>query len=550
MADIEEAERQIAKKAPSLTSITDVKPTSSAQILADLGADENAILDLDFLNSLSEEKKEKLVEAMSREGSVTRYPDAATEGLTVTDSVRPPPADLSNQDSINQVMTGAITGEPGQPLPRFARQGLQDVANIRKREQLGLEQQAKGEFKAQQAESRKNVAVAAVHQTRAERQARNAQDIAARETIRRGSQQTAIDDIAAANQMVTNFEIDPRRFYKEGYAAIGSTIAVALGAFGAGLTGGPNTALQIIDSAVNRDIAAQRAQLDVLKFGVTQKQNAYSRLMSQHNDFRKVEQLMYEQVDTALLMEIDKTISAYTGLIDAGNLEALKGAVKVRQANRNNNYAAQVLDFRMKLFTEQNRVEAARQARQATKLAAADKPQGFKNADTRVKIKAGLLAKGLLQKIEAGYKKNAEGMGEGVFSKRWFSYSSLWGAFEKLAPFQTERELIMDMTMELSQQMVYQKSGTAARPEEFDREWDKMAGYTDNWDTIMNYLGNVATMVDNNHRAIYPTLDTDEKKYWDATGLSEKQIDVGEFQFNRADDMAAEKERIRKSLLK
>ena len=538
------------QKEPSLASITDVKPTTSAQILADLGADQNDIYDAEFLNTLSEEQKEALVKAGADAGLIEQYTDADSEALPVTAGVRPPPADLSNQASINDIMAGAITGEPGQPLPRFARQGLGDIKTIRRNEQLGLEKQAIGEFAAQEAESRKNVAVAAVHQTRAERQARNAKDIATREDIRRGSQQTAIDDIAAANKMVTNFEIDPRRFYKEGYNAIGSAIAVALGAFGSSLTGGPNSALQIIDSAVGRDIAAQRAQLDVLKFGVNQKTNAYSRLMSLHNDRRKVEQLMYEQVDTALLMQIDKTKSAYQGLIDAGNLEALEGAVKVRQANRNNNYAAQVLDFRMKLFTEQNRVEAARQARQTAKLAAADKPQGFKNADTRVKIKAGLMAKGLLRKIEAGYKKNAEGMGEGVFSKKWFSYSAPWGLFEKVAPWQTDRELIMDMTMELSQQMVYQKSGVAARPEEFDREWDKMAGYTDNWETIMNYLGNVGIMVDNNHRAIYPTLNTDEKKYWDATGLSDKEITSGEFQFERGADQAAEEKRLLESLSK
>ena len=54
-------------------------------------------------------------------------------------------------------------------------------------------------------------------------------------------------------------QIDPNHLWKErGVGAqIGAAIAMGLGAFGAALTGGPNTAQQIIDKAMDRDLESQ-----------------------------------------------------------------------------------------------------------------------------------------------------------------------------------------------------------------------------------------------------------------------------------------------------
>lgn len=63
---------------------------------------------------------------------------------------------------------------------------------------------------------------------------------------------------------VANQKIDPKRIFSgDGgtFRAIMSTIGVALGTFGSGMSGGPNYALQIVNSSIDRDIAAQQENL-------------------------------------------------------------------------------------------------------------------------------------------------------------------------------------------------------------------------------------------------------------------------------------------------
>jgi hypothetical protein len=86
-----------------------------------------------------------------------------------------------------------------------------------------------------------------------------------------GEEQAKVD-AAAANVQETmgryrtemgklaEMRVDPQRRYKGG-AKIGAAIAMALGAYGAALARGPNTAMQIIQSEIDRDIKAQEAAI-------------------------------------------------------------------------------------------------------------------------------------------------------------------------------------------------------------------------------------------------------------------------------------------------
>jgi hypothetical protein len=81
---------------------------------------------------------------------------------------------------------------------------------------------------------------------------------------------------------VANQKVDPNRLFsgRAGTgAAIASTISVALGAFGASLTGGPNYALQIVNSAIQRDVDAQ---MDSLQRRGANADNAMSNFMRAH----------------------------------------------------------------------------------------------------------------------------------------------------------------------------------------------------------------------------------------------------------------------------
>jgi hypothetical protein len=59
---------------------------------------------------------------------------------------------------------------------------------------------------------------------------------------------------------LAEMRVDPQRRYKGG-AKIGAAIAMALGAYGAALARGPNTAMKIIQGEIDRDIKAQEAAI-------------------------------------------------------------------------------------------------------------------------------------------------------------------------------------------------------------------------------------------------------------------------------------------------
>jgi len=92
----------------------------------------------------------------------------------------------------------------------------------------------------------------------------------ARDKSRRdAAQQQVADRISAfedATKKANSAQIDPDRWYRDSSGSkvgrhLGAGVAMALGAFGAAFTKGPNYAMQIINDAVDRDLMAQRADI-------------------------------------------------------------------------------------------------------------------------------------------------------------------------------------------------------------------------------------------------------------------------------------------------
>lgn len=85
---------------------------------------------------------------------------------------------------------------------------------------------------------------------------------------------------------VREMKIDPDRFYKRlgTGGTILAAIAGAMGTFGATLGGGQNAALAIINNAIDRDIEAQRSEIQSKKDGVVLDQNALARMQSVYQD--------------------------------------------------------------------------------------------------------------------------------------------------------------------------------------------------------------------------------------------------------------------------
>jgi hypothetical protein len=67
-------------------------------------------------------------------------------------------------------------------------------------------------------------------------------------------------ELQREDQAVANLQVDPNRLFrgeKGAVTAIGSALAVALGTFGSGISRTPNYALQMVQGAIDRDVASQ-----------------------------------------------------------------------------------------------------------------------------------------------------------------------------------------------------------------------------------------------------------------------------------------------------
>ena len=152
--------------------------------------------------------------------------------------------------------------------------------------------------------------------------------------LRAEAKETAQREIDDAVSEVVNFKIDPKRFYKNTWTALGAAIAAGLGEFGSKLAGGPNTALAIINRAVDQDIDAQKTELQNLKYGATAAGNAYKRLLDRHGDAEKAERLARAQALTMVEMKLGEIADRHKVPLQASRIGRLiSGIEKQRIAN-------------------------------------------------------------------------------------------------------------------------------------------------------------------------------------------------------------------------
>ena len=87
---------------------------------------------------------------------------------------------------------------------------------------------------------------------------------------RKAAADTARTTLDTARDQLTNTKIDVDAAYGGTSGRIFSAIAVAMGAFGASMTGGPNYAMQIVDARINREIDAQKSEIEKKKGKVSE----------------------------------------------------------------------------------------------------------------------------------------------------------------------------------------------------------------------------------------------------------------------------------------
>jgi len=83
-----------------------------------------------------------------------------------------------------------------------------------------------------------------------------------------------------------NSKIDPNRAFSSTGSKVAAAIAIALGSFAQGMSRGqmPNSALQIIEGAIKRDIDAQKTEMQKKKDVLLNRNNIYARMMARFNN--------------------------------------------------------------------------------------------------------------------------------------------------------------------------------------------------------------------------------------------------------------------------
>lgn len=170
--------------------------------------------------------------------------------------------------------TVAVPLNPLERLQDFQVRALGTQEERLKAERAALEgtagQRRTGQAAALEAEAKALEA----EQQQAEAEAEGAQeeeDLArAQVAARRRATDAAALAYADAQKKLDSSTIDVEKAYGGTAGRLFAGLAVALGSFGASLTGGPNYAMQVVNDRINRELDAQRTELEKAKGRVTE----------------------------------------------------------------------------------------------------------------------------------------------------------------------------------------------------------------------------------------------------------------------------------------
>lgn len=143
----------------------------------------------------------------------------------------------------------------------------------------------------------------------------------------------------AAEEAVANTKIDPRgSFGKSAGNTIASALAMGLGAFASSITGTPNYAMQLIESAIQRDIDAQKENL--------MGKRRYAQYLKGNMDLSDMEKRRLDEFDAKMYIQKATSIQNMLKVNTAGakNKEVLaKAADMDMQLQGNKMKAAQII---------------------------------------------------------------------------------------------------------------------------------------------------------------------------------------------------------------
>lgn len=171
----------------------------------------------------------------------------------------------------------------------------------------------------------------------------------------KGKMRDAEKAVGDATDKLSKWEINPTRAFPTVFSKLAAVISVAMGGYAQGLSGGklPNTALQIITDAINRDIDAQKAEFQKLKGMVDVKRNMFGMAMKQLGDTRQAEEVARMAAYRTVGLNLDSMMKQY-GLEDTVRGQIIQGL----GLERADNQARANLQFQAKKYAHQVALKA------------------------------------------------------------------------------------------------------------------------------------------------------------------------------------------------
>lgn len=123
--------------------------------------------------------------------------------------------------------------------------------------------------------------------TRQAEEQKYAQERAALLAAKQAKIDESLADLAARSSAVSNAKVNPEQFWEGHGGALGSVlaaIAVGMGQYSASRTGGSNAALGIINGAIDKNIAAQRDNIENQKAGLVAANSLYAQNLAAFGD--------------------------------------------------------------------------------------------------------------------------------------------------------------------------------------------------------------------------------------------------------------------------
>lgn len=246
------------------------------------------------------------------------------EGQYNAEAAGPPPV---QQTPMYRVPAGFHPGtESWRYSPGLSDEAVAPAVEAQKQYVSHADRAANAELQAAEMKA-KNDAYYNVEKLKAEQQ--YAQEHAALEAKKQMFRDEAMADLQKRSEAVANAKVDPSAFWGEGaqggLARVLGAIAVGMGQYSSSRIGGPNTALNIINSAIDRNIAAQRDNIDNQKAGLQAKNSLYAQNLAAFGDR-----------ESALLatknnyLEQAKAFANQQAALNEGNLKAIGAAERLK----------------------------------------------------------------------------------------------------------------------------------------------------------------------------------------------------------------------------